>query len=197
MSAVSHWSRTSARVAESPGECVLAEAGRRALRYRLVVVAADPVDVVTWAGGWLFDRAAEGWEVTVAVESPVDVRPLAILGLGVADLGCVLSCRQQLPAPQAFSIAGEVSALGVAAREWAERYMRSARTEVRFWGDIGYGERAFPHSAPTRYVPTRAAAAFKGYALDAAGVRSAAEFESFRAVAGSVAGPGVRTRPAG
>lgn len=198
MSAVSHWSRTSAQVAESPGECVLADAGRRALRYRLVVVAADPVDVVSRAGGWLFDRAAEGWDVTVAVESPVNVRPLTILGSTVVDLGCVLSCRRHLPAPQAFSIAAELSALGSPAREWAQRYMRSTRTEVRFWGDIGDGDTAFPQSVPMRYVPTRAASVFKGYALTAAGMRSHMdESESFRAVVGAVAGPGVRSRPAG
>jgi hypothetical protein len=29
------------------------------------VVAADVIDVVKFAGGWLFDRAMAGWDVTV------------------------------------------------------------------------------------------------------------------------------------
>jgi hypothetical protein len=34
------------------------------MRYRLDAVAADVVDV-KFAGGWLFDRAMAGWDVTV------------------------------------------------------------------------------------------------------------------------------------
>ncbi|WP_343575423.1 hypothetical protein [Mycobacterium sp.] len=50
------------------------------MRYRLDVVAADVADVVTFAGGWLFDRAMAGWDVTVLVADHVDERPLRILG---------------------------------------------------------------------------------------------------------------------
>ena len=34
------------------------------MRYRLDVVAAGVADVVRFAGGWLFDRAMAGWDVT-------------------------------------------------------------------------------------------------------------------------------------
>src|SRR6201999_4509172 len=45
------------------------------LRYRLDVVAADVADVVKFAGGWLFDRAMAGWDVTVLlVDHPENVR---------------------------------------------------------------------------------------------------------------------------
>ena len=50
------------------------------MRYRLDVVAADVADVVRFAGGWLFDRAMAGWDVTVLVADHPDERPLRILG---------------------------------------------------------------------------------------------------------------------
>ncbi|WP_290049102.1 hypothetical protein [Nocardia nova] len=177
----------------------MAESGRRSLRYQLVVVADNPVEVVSRAGGWLFDRAVAGWEVTVAVDAPGDIRPLMILGLGVLDLGCVLRCRRQLPIPHAFAVAGDLSALGEPAREWAHRYLGSARTDVRFWGDTEYRDTSFAQASPTQYVPTRAARAFKAYALEAVGMRPpATDVEFFRAVVGAVAaGSAVRTLPAG
>jgi hypothetical protein len=42
--------------------------------------------VVTRAGGWLFDRVMGGWDVTVFVADPADVRPLQILGTQTLDL---------------------------------------------------------------------------------------------------------------
>lgn len=199
MSAVSHRYPTNAHAAEAPRECAVAESGRRSLRYQLVVVADNPVEVVSRAGGWLFDRAVAGWEVTVAVDAPGDIRPLTILGLGVLDLGCVLRCRRQVPIPHAFAVAGDLSALGEPAREWAHRYLGSARTDVRFWGDTEYRDTSFAQASPTQYVPTRAARAFKAYALEAVGMRSpATDVEFFRAVVGAVAaGSAVRTLPAG
>src|SRR5439155_14971420 len=56
------------------------------MRYRLDVVAADVVDVVKFAGGWLFDRAMAGWDVTVLLVDHPDERPLQILGAHTIDL---------------------------------------------------------------------------------------------------------------
>ena len=50
------------------------------MRYRVDVVAADVADVVKFAGGWLFDRAMAGWDVTVLLVDHPDERPLQILG---------------------------------------------------------------------------------------------------------------------
>ncbi|MEU6558514.1 hypothetical protein [Nocardia nova] len=184
-------------MAESPVECVVAESGRRPLRYQIVVIAARPADVVARAGGWLFDRALSGWDVTVAVDSPGDTRPLSILGLGVVDLGCVLGCRRQVPVPQAFAVAGDLTELGEPAREWAYRYMGNAGTDVRLWGESGCGDTAFAQASPTRYLPTLAARAFKARALESAGLRPpVVEAESFRAVVGAADASGARTFPA-
>ncbi|ETB36586.1 hypothetical protein O977_01065, partial [Mycobacterium avium subsp. paratuberculosis 10-5975] len=51
------------------------------LRYRLDVVAASTVDVVQSAGGWLYDRAMAGWEVTVLLPHGCNTRSLRILGV--------------------------------------------------------------------------------------------------------------------
>lgn len=161
------------------------------------MIAGSPADVVSRAGGWLFDRAMSGWDVTVAVASPGDTRPLSILGLGVVDLGCVLNCRRQVPVPQAFAVAGELTEFGEPAREWAYRYMGSARTDVRLWGESGCDETIFAQASPTQYTPSVAARAFKARALESAGIGPpVVEAESFRAVVGPADESGVRTFPA-
>ena len=56
------------------------------MRYRLDVIAASAADAVHSAGGWLYDRAMAGWEVTVLLPQSCDSRPLRILGVGAMDL---------------------------------------------------------------------------------------------------------------
>jgi len=48
--------------------------------YRVDVFAADVTDVVTCAGGWLYDQSARRWRVTAAVADSTDPRPFRILG---------------------------------------------------------------------------------------------------------------------
>ncbi|MGA8547342.1 MAG: hypothetical protein WB785_19075, partial [Mycobacterium sp.] len=61
------------------------------MRYRLDVVAANVADVVRFAGGWLFDRAMAGWDVTVLLVDHPDERPLQILGAQILDLEYALA----------------------------------------------------------------------------------------------------------
>ena len=56
------------------------------IRYRLDVVAPSVIEVVTHAGGWLFDRVMAGWDVSVYIADRTDVRPLQILGAQAHDL---------------------------------------------------------------------------------------------------------------
>src|ERR1700688_3322744 len=53
---------------------------QHSLRPRLAVLAPSVVEVVRSAGGWLFDRAMAGWNVTVITSDHSDSRPLQILG---------------------------------------------------------------------------------------------------------------------
>jgi hypothetical protein len=51
------------------------------IRYQLCVVARDVGELVDLAGGWICDRILAGWDVSVAVSEPRDLRPLQILGV--------------------------------------------------------------------------------------------------------------------
>ncbi len=88
------WSRQLSTSARAAGVTVTSGSARdgrhraraECLRYRLDVVAASAVDAVHSAGGWLYDRAMAGWEVTVLLPQSCDSRPLRILGVGAMDL---------------------------------------------------------------------------------------------------------------
>lgn len=56
------------------------------LRYRFDVVASAAAEAVRVAGGWMYDRAAAGWEVTVLLPHAAETRPLRILGVRALDL---------------------------------------------------------------------------------------------------------------
>jgi hypothetical protein len=59
------------------------------MRYRLDVVASSVVDVVRFAGGWLFDRAMAGWDVSVLLTDLADHpdgRPVQALDHGVTEV---------------------------------------------------------------------------------------------------------------
>jgi hypothetical protein len=50
-------------------------------RYQVCVVANDVGELVDLAGGWICDRIFAGWDVSVALSEPGDLRPLQILGI--------------------------------------------------------------------------------------------------------------------
>jgi len=144
------------RAGRAEGEC---------LRYRLDVVAADVVDVVHTAGGWLYDRAMAGWEVTVLLPPDCDTRPLRILGVQIGDLASGL---------RATSATLAVSAAAFAADDCVRERVRMALdhplTEVALWGDgwpLGMDRRM----TAVQHVLSGAARAFKSQALVAAGMR--------------------------
>ncbi|EUA51101.1 hypothetical protein I552_2042 [Mycobacterium xenopi 3993] len=64
------------------------------------MVGASVVDVVMFAGGWLFDRAMAGWEVTVLLTDHPDDRPLRILGARTLDLEYALASADHWPRPR-------------------------------------------------------------------------------------------------
>lgn len=53
----------------------------RYTRYQLYIAATDVTELVTTAGGWMCDRIQAGWDVTVALAEPCDLRALQILGV--------------------------------------------------------------------------------------------------------------------
>lgn len=147
----------SARAARAEGEC---------LRYRLDVVAASAADVVQSAGGWLYDRVMAGWEVTALLPHGCDARPLRILGVRVLDA----PPDEERPTTQSLAVSAEAFGADAVVRERVLASLGDRLTEVALWGD------EWPLAvtrAMTRaqHVLSAAARRFKGYALEAAGIR--------------------------
>lgn len=105
------------------------------MRYRLDVVAATVVDVVQFAGGWLFDRAMAGWDVTVLVADHPDDRPLQILGAQVLDLEDALASAHSRPRPQALAAAADLFGCDARVRQGVLQALDHGVTEVTLWGE--------------------------------------------------------------
>jgi hypothetical protein len=137
-------------------------------KYQLDVTACDVTDLVRHAGGWLYDRAREGWDVTVLLSGEGDVTPLQILGLGTQRP----ETEGDPSAPQrALALAVSSEALGANAvlREDVLRAMKRGFVEVTLWGDpTAHG--LFRGVESAEHVLSAAARAFKSYALKAAGL---------------------------
>jgi hypothetical protein len=113
------------------------------MRYRLDVVAASVVDVVSFAGGWLFDRAMAGWDVTVllldhSADHPDD-RPLQILGVQTLDredaLATIDSGVETRPRPQALAAAADLFGCDPRVRRGVLQALDHGVTEVTLWGE--------------------------------------------------------------
>jgi hypothetical protein len=142
------------------------------LRYRLDVVAADVADVVRFAGGWLFDRAMAGWDVTVLLTDLADRpddRPLQILGVDVLDLEDALASVETWPRPQALAAAADLFGCDSRVRQGVLQALDHGVTEVTLWGETWPAE-LDDSVGLVQHRLTMAARIFKGQALAAAAV---------------------------
>lgn len=162
-------------------------AGEPDMRYRFDIVGRSVVDVVMAAGGWLYDRATAGWDVTVMIlDAPenTDTRPLQILGAKVLDLAAVLTQWEHWPHPQTIAVCAEMFDGHAQVRQGVIDALDHSRTEVTLWGDVP----AELHSDvdARQHRLSAAARAFKAQALRAAGIDPAsvhagnAHIETFR-----------------
>ena len=153
--------------AQSDGARAGVASGRHG-KYQLDVTACDVADVVRNAGGWLYDRARAGWDVTVLVTGDCDVTPLRILGVRTerADAD-----DDATAPPRALALAASADAMVDSAplRDDVLRALKRGLTEVTLWGESGAGglERGVES---VDHVLSAAARAFKSHALRAAGV---------------------------
>ncbi|CAN5559082.1 hypothetical protein BH11ACT6_BH11ACT6_58300 [soil metagenome] len=150
------------------------------MRYRLDVIAPSVVEAVQSAGGWLFDRAMAGWDVTVLVdERDHDPLPLQILGAEVLDLEDAVAMAAR-PRPDALAVAAVVYGRDSRVEQGVRRALESGRTEVTLWGQAWPAELDRTDSVEHRL--SVAARAFKARALAAAAlpVDSIAAVEVFR-----------------
>lgn len=151
------------------------------MRYRLDVVAADVADVVRFAGGWLFDRAMAGWDVTVILADHPDERPLQILGAQIADLEYVLATAGHHPPPQTLAVAADLFDCDPRVRQGVLQALDQGATEVTLWGQTWPAE-LDDSIGLVEHRLSAAARAFKGQALAAAAIRavSIGPIETFR-----------------
>ena len=148
----------SIRTARTDGEC---------LRYRLDVIAASAADAVHAAGGWLYDRAMAGWEVTVLLPPGCDSRPLRILGVKAMDLEAGFGRTGS--ATHSLAVSAEVFAADDRIRETVLKALNHGLTEVALWGE-GWPLAVNRGMAWVQHVLSSAARTFKGHALAAAGI---------------------------
>lgn len=106
------------------------------MRYRLDVVAATVIDVVRFAGGWIFDRSMAGWDVTVLVADHPDVRPLQIVGARVLDLEDALTSVQSRPRPQALAAAADLFGCDPRVRQGVLQASITASPRSRCGGEL-------------------------------------------------------------
>ena len=158
------------------------------MRYRLDVVASSVVDVVRFAGGWLFDRAMAGWDVSVLLTDLADHpdgRPLQILGAQIVDLeealASVESGAESRPRPQALAAAADLFGCDPRVRQGVLQALDHGVTEVTLWGETWPAE--LDDSVElVQHRLSRAAQAFKAKALAAAALPhgSVGHIETFR-----------------
>ena len=160
------------------------------MRYRLDVVAATVVDVVRFAGGWLFDRSMAGWDVTVLVADHPDDRPLQIIGAQVLDLEDALASAQSRPRPQALAAAADLFGCDSRVRQGVLQALDHGVTEVTLWGENWPAE-LDDSVGLVQHRLSMAAHTFKAQALAAAAVPhgSIGHVETFRS--GLLAWPSV------
>ncbi|OBI74081.1 hypothetical protein [Mycobacterium asiaticum] len=151
------------------------------MRYRLDVVASSAVDVVRFAGGWLFDRSMAGWDVTVLLTDHPDDRPLHILGARTLDLESALASVGTRPRPQALAAAADLLGSDPRVRTGVLQALDHGVTEVTLWGRTWPAE-LDDSVGRVQHRLSRAAQTFKAKALAAAAVKtsSISPVESFR-----------------
>jgi hypothetical protein len=140
-------------------------------RYRLDVIAASAGDVVHSVGGWLYDRAMAGWEVSVLLPQRCDSRSLRILGVRTMDLESGL--EREGSATHSLAVSAEVFAADDRIRETVLKALNHRLTEVALWGE-GWPLNVNRSMTPVQHVLSSAARTFKGHALTAAGMHCGA-----------------------
>lgn len=137
------------------------------MRYRLDVIAPSVTSVVTFAGGWLFDRVMAGWDVTVLVADRRNDLPLQILGAETVDLESALAAGLNHPRPHALAVAADLYAGDTRIREGVRQALEHGETEVTLWGDTWPAELDRRIDSVEHQLSV-AARAFKARALAAA-----------------------------
>jgi hypothetical protein len=144
---------------------------RPSLRPRLAAIAPTAADAVRGAGGWLFDQALAGWDVTVITAEQADHRSLRILGVRGHTLEAALAYQADGACVSAIALPAAMFESDERVRGMVLAAVESGLPEVRLWGDgddmpAGLAVRADRVS----HRLSAAARAFKAQALAAAAI---------------------------
>jgi hypothetical protein len=133
------------------------------------VLCEGVADVVSAAGGWLFDRGLAGCEVSVLFTDGPNDRALRILGAHAIELASAMASEVLGLQPDILAVAGDLFQHDARVRHSVLETIDAGLTHVMMWGDELPPE--FDGLVkPVEYRPTIAARAFKESALAAAGV---------------------------
>lgn len=142
--------------------------GELDMRYRLYAVGPNVLDTVRSVGGWLFDHAMAGWDVTVAVLRQGDPRPLRILGAGIHNPGPELTSWANRSHPHVIAVAGDLLDRHARLKRGISSVLVRGQTPIVTWGQDGHLGLGFRVIAMQHELSV-AARVFKSQALVAAG----------------------------
>ena len=159
----------------------MAHQGRKRLsvisstRYQLCVVAHDVGELVDLAGGWMCDRTLAGWDVSVALSEPHDLRPLQILGVTTLLTHQRFTSINDGGATTSIAVAPGILENNDHIRAVVLQALDQPATEVTVWGP-GPSIPSDLHGqlARRQHRLSGAARAFKAHALAAAAIPDAA-----------------------
>jgi hypothetical protein len=144
---------------------------RPALRPRLVAIAPTAADAVQGAGGWLFDQALAGWDVTVITAEQADHRSLRILGVRGYTLKAALAYQVDGACVSAIALSAAMLESDERVRRMVLAAVDSGLPELRLWGaGDGMPAKLAGRAESVSHRLSAAARAFKAQALAAAAI---------------------------
>jgi hypothetical protein len=154
----------------------------------MVAIAPTAAEAIESAGGWLFDQALAGWDVTVITAEQADCRPLRILGVRDHTLESALSYQADGSCLSAIALSAAMFAADERVRRMVLAAVETGLPELRLWGEADTADADFSGTgldgaaSLVAHRLSAAARAFKAQALAAAAVcgESPADTEGFR-----------------
>lgn len=141
-------------------------------RYQLCFVAHDVGELLSLAGGWACDRALAGWDVSVALSEPRDLRPLQILGVTTLITHQRFALINDGGATTSIAVAPGIFESNDHIRGAVLQALDQLATEVTFWGPSIPSD-LHGQLARRQHRLSGAARVFKAHALAAAAVYGA------------------------
>ncbi|HUN33206.1 MAG TPA: hypothetical protein VMU95_14435 [Trebonia sp.] len=143
---------------------------RPSLRPRLAAIAPTAADAVKSAGGWLFDQALAGWDVTVITAEQADHRSLRILGVREHTLEAALAYRADGACVRAIALSAALFDSDERVRHMVLGAVETGLPELRLWGEGGLPAELAGRAEAVSHRLSAAARAFKAQALAAAAI---------------------------